>query len=519
MDTFYSKYIKYKSKYFQLKGYNLDKIKTINTNDTYKSKYIKYKSKYIKENELIGGVLGTTPCPTDFGRFGRSIFKYLRETNCDFDFFYKKIDQSDEMWTKFTWENFLRTNSKHPQQQLEVTDLKARGFPGSYLCRKQFPLLELIEANYTFDELKNDRTCTNGSVVKGLTAKELKDAGYSIDDFKTSYTKWKELKLLFGIWFTITDLLNAGFAAKEIKQIGFTFKDFYNYYNFEKKFGQDFFRIIVDAEFTPDEPKLNEWDIDDVNKLINIIIEHKSKYKLGQLKNFRIDLLIAVGYTISDLLAEGITRERILQEIKYIKYKQDIFIQLKSNNFTIDEIIKADYNKIILIPFLIGCGFSIAEFKQAGYSIYELKSSIPVTNFRIDYEKWKLGDKQLDWFTISDFLNAGFSAVDIKIIGFTFKDFFEEYTRRGKNFIKTIIEAKFTKDNLTSSGFTVTKLKTEGFTKDFYTSKSMGFTIDELITEGFTKEDFTNAGFTIEDFTKADYTIDMLKNFGKSVNV
>ena len=157
----------------------------------------------------------------------------------------------------------------------------------------------------------------------------------------------------------------------------------------------------------------------------------------------------------------------------------------------------------------------------------DLKDKIAIIVFKDDYENWKSDNKQLewksgenkqlDWFTIRDFLNAGISAVDIKIIGFTFKDFFDEYTRRGQDFIKTIIEAKFTKDNLKWDGFTVTKLKTEGFTKDFYTS--MRFTIADLITEGFTKEDFTKAGFTKEDFTMADYTIDMSKNFGKSVNV
>lgn len=514
MDTFYSKYIKYKSKYFQLKGYNLDKIKTINTNDT-------YKSKYIKENELIGGVLGTTQCPTDLRIFGRSIFKYLRETTCDFNFFYSKIDQSDEMWTRFTWDDFLRTNHEH-SQQLEVADLKTRNFPALYLFKKGFPLNELKKAEYTFDELKNDMTLPNGSVVKGLTATELKVAGYNTQDFKTNYTENKEKnkeKLFWG-WFTITALLNAGFNAKEIKEIGFSFRQFFNESRKEKpEFSLD---EIIKAEFSPDEIDLNRWHEDDVEDLVKIIIKLKQTHTLKQLKNFRIDLLIKADYTIRELLVEDITHERILQDIKHLKNKKNIFIQLKRNNFTINEIINAGYNNKGIIPFLIDCGFSIAEFKQAGYSIADLKDKIGIIDFRLDYEKWKSDEnKQLDWFTIRDFLNADFSAVDIKIIGFTFKDFFEEYIRRGKNldFIEIIINAKFTENDLTSSGFTVTNLKTEGFTKDFYTSKSMGFTIDELITKGFTEEDFTNAGFTKEDFTKAGYNINMLKNFGKSVNV
>ena len=54
MDTFYTKYIKYKSKYFEFKGYSADSISkmkqsTSNINSTYYTKYMKYKSKYISK--------------------------------------------------------------------------------------------------------------------------------------------------------------------------------------------------------------------------------------------------------------------------------------------------------------------------------------------------------------------------------------------------------------------------------------------------------------------------------------
>ena len=71
-----------------LKGYSTDSISktkqaTSNINGAYYTKYMKYKTKYIKEKGLVGGVLGTKECPTTFGFIiERSVGYYLRNYKC-----------------------------------------------------------------------------------------------------------------------------------------------------------------------------------------------------------------------------------------------------------------------------------------------------------------------------------------------------------------------------------------------------------------------------------------------------
>jgi len=86
---------------------------------------MKYKTKYIKERGLVGGDLGTEPCPATFGVFdftSKSVWWYIRKYNCTYDDLIKKIP--DKVNAITINELYLTNqNLKHAQQQITVVDL------------------------------------------------------------------------------------------------------------------------------------------------------------------------------------------------------------------------------------------------------------------------------------------------------------------------------------------------------------------------------------------------------------
>ena len=566
MDTFYSKYIKYKSKYFELKGYSVDKITMykdpINTNDTYYGKYIKYKIKYFKQIGLVGGVLGTGPCPETFGILHRSIFWYLRNTLCNYDVFSKKIPKDDKMWTNFTWDNFVRTNEerKHEETVIYVEDLKTRRFPALYLKHKEFPLDRLREGGYTISELINDKTYTdNGKKVEveGYTVAELKGVGYSIDEFK-AYKKEEELSVLkhegksnakLLAYFkeleklkplTIKDLLGANFTIEEIVEIGFNLWEFVNAYKYKVLDATQFMEAtqFMDAENIGSKIKKLSGDI-----ISTIIKELKGKnYKIDQLKIFSAELLIEAGFTLNDFLNSvdlkeltdidyifnhflirdlkkaGFAHKQILQ---YIQINKEKFIQLKLNGFTIDEIFKGVNEHVIervneseVARLLRYVGFSINEFikadlirilKDAGFTIRELRS----VGFDIN------GLKTIG-FTVSEFKCARVTALELKdaefgVIALKGAGFTAIALKSAGFNVSELKDDKFDIYDLKNAGFSISELKDAMV--DIIDLKCAGFSVNELISIGFTIGDVINAGFIARELMKDGFTVsELIKN-------
>ena len=148
MDNYYTKYIKYKSKYLELKGINGIKGASINyvrgggNDDVYYSKYMKYKNKYIKERGLVGGELKKCTNVGFFESTGKSVWWYIRNTDCNYGNLLKKIP---DKVNAITYTDFQRTNSEpeHQQQKITVQNLYEKQFPVEFLYEKQFPFTPL----------------------------------------------------------------------------------------------------------------------------------------------------------------------------------------------------------------------------------------------------------------------------------------------------------------------------------------------------------------------------------------
>ena len=112
MDNYYTKYLKYKSKYLELKGYSTDSItktkqSTSNINSAYYTKYIK--NKYIKEKGQTGGV--GKPCSETLGITGITIATILREYDCDYNQINKDFMRQLE---QFKYDDFVSANKEYP---------------------------------------------------------------------------------------------------------------------------------------------------------------------------------------------------------------------------------------------------------------------------------------------------------------------------------------------------------------------------------------------------------------------
>ena len=243
--------------------------------DNYYTKYLKYKNKYIElkrancgigggggvimggsDGVIRGGYLGSKQCPETFGLFNlttKSVWYYLRKYRCKYDELFKKIPRTVNA---ITYADFERSNNEHPEyQQITIKDLLNRGFPVEFLRERGFLegikkelkkelkvrdiLYYLYDAEYiedksgSLEKIKNyeftiadfedswHTPTTRPKILKraGFSATELKKADYPADTLKRAGFTFKELQ---EAEFPLTELKSAGFNAEELKKEGFT---------------------------------------------------------------------------------------------------------------------------------------------------------------------------------------------------------------------------------------------------------------------------------------------------------
>ena len=168
--------------------------------DNYYTKYLKYKNKYIELKKQHGGVVGTWPCALSI--LPMSIWDNLQNYNCNYEAILKKFPK-----LQLSYNDFL-INRDSNGKQIEVKDFKSRKFPAKVLKEAGFPASELKTAGYTLDELK----------IAGYTLSELNKAGFSLKDLKIAGSSLIELRKLAG---SLIDLKDAGFTAMDFKKEGY----------------------------------------------------------------------------------------------------------------------------------------------------------------------------------------------------------------------------------------------------------------------------------------------------------
>jgi uncharacterized protein YjbI with pentapeptide repeats len=474
MDNYYTKYLKYKNKYIELKGIKGASINNVvrgeGDDGIYYSKYMKYKTKYITEKGLVGGEL--TPCK-DVGNL-KSIFKsvwwYIRETDCNYKALLEKI--GDKV-NAITYDDFSRTNSGHTNdKKITIQHLKDREFTALFLKEKGFPLKELKDAEFNALQLK----------VAGFPLNELKDAGFNATELKNV---WFSAGDLYKAGFTLEELINANFSAANLYYAGFTLQElksrgfsagdlYYDKFNASqikdagfsaKDLYHNWFNAsqLKNAKFSATELRDAEFTL---QELIN------AKFSATELKDakFSATELTNAGFNVSQLKDAGFSAGELrnakftLQQLKNAEFSA---LDLKNAEFSATELRDAKFT----LQQLTNAGFSATELKVARFNASQLQNA----GFHSDA-------LQIAGFSNEDIINAGFTLNELKAIGINTEDI-----------EKQLIEKELNALELRNYGFTIEILKNKGYSAF------------ELICAGYTPEELKQVGYNQVDIDKATY--------------
>jgi uncharacterized protein YjbI with pentapeptide repeats len=333
MDTFYTKYIKYKSKYFELKG-------------------------------QTGG--DGKPCDDAKKIPNITIVQILREYDCNYNQLNTNTNLK-QLLVDFNYDIFVRINIEQPDL-ITVANLKSKGFPLLFLKDKGFPLVELKKAGFTLEELKeaefNVYRLKEAEFLLeqlkqvGFSARELKSAGFTLKELKEAGVSASELK---SAGFSAIDLKKAGFTAMNLKKAGFTLSNF------------------KEAGFTSSELNsagFSAVDLTEAGVTLEGSLKLKYEADLDNIKRLKKEGLTVIqikekGYSLNKIKNAGLFSYKDLKEagIKFIDLLTDN--EKKIRNSILDE--KLRRLKEAEFPITEFIGISIDKLRKAGYTEEQLK--------------------------------------------------------------------------------------------------------------------------------------------------
>ena len=366
MDNYYTKYLKYKNKYLELKRAN--------------SAIINGESGSVGDGVIRGGFLGTEQCPETFGLLGlttKSVWSYLRKYNCTYDKLFEKIPSTVNA---ITYADFKRSNNEHlGYQQITIKDLLNRGFPVEFLrekgflegIKKELKVREILYYLYDAKYIEN----TTGSLEK------IKNYKFTIDDFKNSFQHTYALYLKRARY-SATELKNVGINAFFLKLLGFTFQQ------------------LKDAGFTFQQLKDAGFNAEELKKA-----------------GFTIRSLVTnMGYTLQELKEIGFSAT----EFKDEKYSPDT---LYSAGFSLKDLKSVGFSAIELVgeeitdDNIIKAGFTIDEINKARYLLDKLKKNVPLSDLK--KEGVTATELKAAWISAEKLKPAGYSAEELKDAGYS----------------------------------------------------------------------------------------------------
>ena len=328
--------------------------------DNYYTKYLKYKNKYLELKRANGGVgvmggsggvirggyLGSEPCPKTFGILGlgiKSPWHYLRDYNCTFEDLNKKIPQKV---SAITYDEFLRTNQEHHDQIISVQHLRERGFTKDFLLKKGFTEDVLNEVWIPLEQLRELK-------IQGSSAIKIYIADATTQDptlIKISKDIDDGKKLADFIEYS--DILNRStfkYPIRDLKKF-FSIKDFkdahsqmsvYNEKRYESPFHNDRRSETVGI--------FDELEIEKIVGRKNL----EEKDNIVQLRNLKIgiDKLKSYGFSASELKDGGFSAS-----------------ELKDRGYSAKELKDGGYD----LTSLLRAYYTIAELEQLGYNDQEI---------------------------------------------------------------------------------------------------------------------------------------------------
>jgi intracellular multiplication protein IcmE len=480
----------------------------MNTNDLYYKKYLKYKSKYL-ELRGSGQIGGLKPCPSGFfGVLGQKIKSYrtlIKSHDC-------KYPQLEKEFEGFTYAKFRETNIRHHKDQLTIKELKERGFPLAFFIDRtndpsprnyprniliapyiqeikkwwwpaDFKPDDFLQAEYTVAKLKEKDYSVELLINIGFTADKIREAGFTPDEIITGLTNTrKDLNELKALEFTIEELKKSRFDKSQFKK------------NQAKEFRKLYTLLqLKDAGFTVDDLRNTDEKLDtELQKFIHV-------YELKDLLlGFNYEELINRKYLIEDIFKNLPDKYLNVDAAKFFYDKKISIADLKSKGFTASIMIaaKIPIDKM-LKPFdiseLITAGLSATELKSAGFDVAALKS-IGFDVVALTRVGFTASELRSAGFDIAALKSAGFDVAALKSIGFD---------------VAALKSAGFTASDLKSAGFTVTDLKSAGFTASDL--RSAGFSASDLRSAGFDVVPLKSAGFTASELISAGFDIRALR--------
>jgi len=324
---------------------------------------------------------------------------------------------------------------------------------------------QMLAAGFTPKELRDAGYSLQDLLAAGLSPQALKDAGFSAADLRRAGLSAEALK---AAGFNADQLKKAGFSATALKNAGFGAKDLFGAgYNAA---------ALKDAGFSDKDLEnagVPEKDIDAANK----------RRLVG-------------GLTIDDIRKAGCDAETLKNErIAGITALQIRSIagctarQLKAGGFNAQEIKDA--------------GFTAAEMRQAGFTAGELRA-VGFTATQLKLAGFRLRELKQAGFSAKELHDAGYSALQLKAAGFDAK------ALKAAGFSATQLrDAGFNAAQLKNAGFTARQMKDAGFTAADL--KMAGFDAKQLRAAGFTAPQLREAGFTCKELVEAGFSLEILK--------
>ncbi|MFN8670461.1 MAG: hypothetical protein U0457_00065 [Candidatus Sericytochromatia bacterium] len=287
----------------------------------------------------------------------------------------------------------------------------------------------------------------------------------------------KQIRDMNPVIFTAEVLRAAGFNAGGLRKAGFTLTDLKPL-------------AFTDAELLTGGFSQNQISISKLkfagDSIATIISKGYNPFVLSA--GFTEYDVKVIGYTINELRQSGYALDTLKgsgysdTDLLATGFNQNqiTMASLKFAGDSIATIISKGYN-----PFVLSSGFSEYDIKVIGYTLkdyvlYKGLTVVALANAKL-YGYSSSGSKELGYKAI-DIIGAGFPVSDIKAIGYTANDCL-------KSNITTITK---------SFGYTLTELRDGGYTIDYLITKAISLNNVLLYTSGYSFQEI-GAVYTLQE--------------------
>jgi len=507
----------------------------MNINDIYYTKYLKYKNKYLNVKEQIGGII--LPCPKEVTKETQdySVIDFIVKFDCSYNQINKHIRNKLDQFNYCMLQDY---NSKN-KDQITIENLKKKGFTPEILKKFEFPLSEIIKS-------------TGKSAYKlyqlGYSFKEMKEVGISLTDLKSAgFTEKKELstpKLM-------NDIREAGFFTpvedKEYnkEEILAAIKDESgNLDSMKLRAINDKRKRQIPLSLIEDLPldilawggysltelmnlkfKSNPNDIDILKDFIRILkIGTNSSFFSLLKERFSLDDLIKMGITIEDILVIGYNP----CELKELGFLASSFINIvkekpllinKLSCYTLKELKDAGYNEkqILKLPYsleeLISNGYTLKHLLKIFEKVDDIPNNI-LELFPLDdiLKDITFSNKDFGYWNVKSIIREKILALSLPELkrGFTVETLINKF-----NFsIEELLKLGFVIDEFKDFSNVVINLKRKGFNLDYF--KCHKFSVEKLKEGGYTAKELKEGGYTVREL-KSYYIPLVIKEAGYNI--